>query len=221
MSFGVEPSSFVKSTIIIVVLLSILFIVAGIIISKKDPRKMPKGILFLLISVVDFINKHSKNYFSERWRFFAPYLFAVCAFLGLANTISLFGLTPPLGNVFLALTLSIITFFMIQISAIKCQGIRDRLIGFFGPVKWLTPLFLPMNIISEFTTPLSMGLRLFGNIMSGVAIAAIITFTFGWLSILPTALIIHPIFDLAFGLLQMYVFFMLSTMFLTQVANTD
>ena len=109
-----------------------------------------------------------------------------------------------------------------------------------GPVKGISFLVFPISIIGEITTPFSMGMRMFGNIFSGLVIAGVViggTEMLGGLlataitgvigevigtsisSLIATVVIagiIHPIFDIFFGLLQMYVYFMLTTMFIKQ-----
>ena len=64
----------------------------------------------------------------------------------------------------------IMTFTLIQMTGIKFQGFGSYLKGFVDP----NPLFLPINLIGEIATPFSLGLRLFGNILSGSVIMALI-----------------------------------------------
>ena len=72
----------VVSTIIIVSILAIVFIVVGLKVNKLDPSKAPKGFMFLCVFIVDFFNKFLEEYISgNRLKFFGPYLFTIIIFL--------------------------------------------------------------------------------------------------------------------------------------------
>lgn len=206
----------VKSTLIIVAILSIVFIIVGVKVKKLKPEDTPKGFLFLCVTIVSFFNDYIHDYIhgKKRFRFLAPYLFTIIVFLGVANIVALFGLTPPLSNIGVAMTFSVLTFIMIKISEFKFQGIWNKLKGLVGPVKVLAPIMIPINLIGEVSTPFSMGLRLFVNLMSGTVIA-IMVFTalnsLTWVLSLVAGVGLHAIFDIFFGLIQAFVFFMLST----------
>jgi F-type H+-transporting ATPase subunit a len=57
---------------------------------------------------------------------------------------------------------------------IKMNGIKEYLKGFLGPVKFMIPIMLPMNIISEIANPVSLTLRMFGNLLGGLIIGTLI-----------------------------------------------
>jgi len=219
----------VISTLIIIAVLAIVFIIAGQKIKKLDPAETPKGFLFLCITIVDFFHNFLTDYMSGKsLKFFAPYLFTLILFLGVANTAALVGLTPPLGNIGVAMSYSILTFVMIKIAEFKFQGIKSKLSGLVGPVKPLAPLMIPINLIGEISTPFSMGLRLFVNIMSGVVISAMVFAIIGALQIIVVQIIgfammgvvLHLMFDIFFGLIQAFVFFMLTTVNLAMASES-
>lgn len=202
----------VVSTIIIISILALVFIIVGIRVKKLDPSKTPKGFVFLCVLIVDFFNDFLKDYISgKKLKFFAPYLFTIIIFLAFANTASLFGLAPPLANIGVALSFSLMTFIMIKVAEFKFQGIWNKLKGIMGPVKVLSPIMIPINLIGEISTPFSMGLRLFVNLMSGTVIAAMVYAAVGWLGGIFAGVLLHSMFDIFFGLIQAFVFFMLST----------
>ncbi|MCK4551485.1 MAG: F0F1 ATP synthase subunit A [Tenericutes bacterium] len=214
----ISPS--VISTLIIVVFLSIIFIIAGVKIKKMDPAKTPKGFMFICISIVEFFNKFLSEYIEEKkFNFFAPYLFTIIIFLAFANTASLVGLPAPLSNIGVALSFSILTFIMMRVTEFKYLRLKDMLNGIIGPVKPLAPLMIPINLIGEISTPFSMGLRLFVNLMSGAVIAAIVYGLVGWLGGLLAGILLHAMFDIFFGLIQAFVFFMLSTVNLSMASE--
>ena len=221
-------SASMKTSIIIFVVLALFFIIMGIKFSKMDPIKdeVPtKGLKFLAVVLVDTINKFVENNIPTVKRsFYAPYLLAIASFISLANIASCFGLNPPFANLGIALVLSLFAFMIFQYTGLKYQGIKERIKGFMGPMKAISFLIFPISIIGEITTPLSMGMRMFGNIFSGVILAGIVLSVSRGLGIylgsmiatFAVTAILHPIFDIFFGLLQMYVYFMLTTMFIKQ-----
>jgi len=223
-----EFSASMKTSIIIFVLLAIFFIVMGRVFAKMDPEKdeIPtKGLKFVSVVLVDTINNFVVNNFGKENRnLYASYFLGIASFISLANIASVFGLNPPFGNLGVALSLSVLAFIIFQFTGLKFQGIKGRIDGLLGPVKAFSFLVFPISIIGEFTTPFSMGMRMFGNIFSGIVIAGLV-FVVGdalgavigsAVATLAIAAVIHPIFDIFFGLLQMYVYFMLTTMFVKQ-----
>ena len=93
----------------------------------------------------------------------------------------------------------------------KYIGVWKKIDGLLGYVKPLAPIMLPINLIGDVSTPFSMGLRLFVNLMSGVVIAGMVYAALHWVAGLFVGVVLHAIFDIFFGLIQAFVFFMLTT----------
>jgi F-type H+-transporting ATPase subunit a len=211
----------VVSSLIIVTFLSVMFIIVGNKIGKHDPKSMPKGFLFFWVWIVDSFNEFIREHLSgDRFKRFGPYLFSILMYLVFANTVSLFGLQPPLANLGVAMTFSVITFFLIKFSEMKYQGVLKKLDGLLGYVKPLAPIMLPINLIGEFSTPVTMGMRLFGNLMSGMVISVMIYTATGWFAGIIAGVFVHAIFDIFFGLIQAFVFFMLSLITLSMASDS-
>ena len=226
MSMGLEFKLFaplspnVISSLIVVAALSIIFIIVGSKIGKLSPKTMPKGFLFFWIMVVEVFNNFIKEHLNgTRFKLFAPYLFSVIMYLAVANTISLFGLQPPLANLGIALTFSVITFFLIKFAELKYMGVLKKMDSLLGYVKPLAPIMLPINLIGEFSTPLTMGMRLFGNLMSGMVISVMVYTSLHWIGDIVAGVFIHVLFDIFFGLIQAFVFFMLSLISISMASD--
>ena len=214
-------SASIISTIIIISILSLVFIIVGIKVSKMEPEETPKGFIFICISIVDFFNAFLKDYVKgKKFDFFAPYFFTIIIFLAFANTIALFGLNPPLGNIGVALSFSVLTFFMIKVAEFKFQGVWNKVKGLVGPVWWLFPISIPTNLIGEVSTPFSMGLRLFVNLLSGIIISTMIFAGLHWVFSIFVGTLLHAIFDIFFGLIQAFVFFMLSVITISMASES-
>lgn len=232
-NFSEHVSTSTGTVIVIFLFLALFFIITGHAFSKLDPEKddVPtKGPLFIAMILVDVINKFTRNNLGQKYvKPFAPYLLGISSMLLLGNLSSLFGLTPPVTNLAVALSMSVLAFMTFEITSIRYMGLKGKIKSLLGPVPAVSPLILPISIIGEFTTPFSMGLRLFGNIFSGVLLCGILigaaealgVFLGSLISVTFIAVLIHPLFDIAFGLIQMYIYLMLTTMFIKQNANID
>ena len=101
---------------------------------------------------------------------YLPLLGTLFIFLLTANLSGLLpGIEAPTGNLETAGALAMIVFFSVHYFGIKAKGVQGYLLRFVRP----TWVMLPLNLISEVTRTLSLGVRLFGNVMSGAFIVAI------------------------------------------------
>lgn len=216
---NVSPN--IKASLIIVVFLIIFCIIVGAKAKKHDPTKPTKGVLMLAEWMVDWINSMCKENLGKNWKKYAPMMVTLAMFIFVANISGLFGLANPTANVSITVALGFISATMIQATAIKYNGWKNYLKGFLDP----SPIMLPLNIISEVVTPFSLGLRLFGNILSGGLILTLIYKSLAIIKIgaVPVGAIIsvfvaptfHAIFDVFFGAIQVYVFILLTIIFIS------
>lgn len=216
---GIYKSS--NFAIIAVSLIIIIFIIiVGIKLKKHDPNKPPKGILMVAEMLVTWTNGLCQEALGSRWKKFAPYVLFEGMFLLVANLSGLLGLMPPTANICVTLALGIVTGVIIHVAAIKYSGLKSYLKSYLDPISFM----LPINIFSELVTPISMGLRLFGNIFSGTLVMTMVYYVLGqiWIWVIPAGYIItpiitpilHAIFDVFLGFIQVYVFMLLTVVFI-------
>ena len=125
-----------------------------------------------------------------------------------SNISGLLGLRPPTADYGVTLPLGLISFTLIQYNNIKYNK-AGAFTSLFQPL----PLLFPINLIGEIAVPISLSLRLFGNVLSGTVIMGLLygllyKITWGWPGIL------HVYFDLFSGCIQAYVFAMLTMVFI-------
>ena len=140
---------------------------------------------------------------------FAPYMLSLGAFLACANLSGLLGFVPPTSDYNVTLALALITFAMIHFFSVKTKGIGGYLKQYTEPIAILTPI----NILGELANPVSLSFRLFGNILSGMLIMSLVYQGLGLISkfIIPlVAWPLHGYFDVFSGMLQTFIFLMLS-----------
>ncbi len=112
---------------------------------------------------------------------------------------------PPTGSLSTTVALAISVFLAVPFFGIEKSGILAYLKSYLKP----TPIMLPFNLISEVTRTLALAVRLFGNIMSGGMIVAIL------LSITPFLFpIIMKALGLLTGMVQAYIFSILATVYI-------
>ncbi len=158
---------------------------------------------------------------------FAPYIGTLITFSALGSLSSLTGLRPITADLNVPLAWALVTFVMVQIFKIKGNGIISYFKGFFKP----TPVIAPLNIISEVANPISMAFRHFGNIASGVVITSLVYMALAGLSSMLFNAVPIPLFqlgipaflsiyfDLFTGVLQAYIFCMLTMVFVAEATS--
>ena len=205
---------------IVFVILIVFAIVANRAIKKADPAKAPSGfvnVLELLVETVDNLLVSTMG--AKHGPRFANYIGSLLALLLLCNLSGLLGLRPPTADFGVTFPLAVISWLMIQYNGIKYQKM-GKLKSLFEPIF----LFFPINVISELSTPISMSLRLFGNMFSGTIMMALI---YGLLKVGSVSLAIawpaalHAYLDLFAGALQAYVFAMLTMVFVSNQIGDD
>jgi F-type H+-transporting ATPase subunit a len=101
--------------------------------------------------------------------------------------------------------LAVIVFFSVHVFGVSQHGLGGYLKGYLKP----NPLLLPLNILSEFTRSFSLMMRLFGNIMSGELVIAIIVALAGLLVPIP-----FMAFEILVSLVQAYIFTVLAAVYI-------
>lgn len=168
--------------------------------------------------IVEFINNIVKDAIGEHhWKAFAPYLGTVMLFLIFANTVSIFNvipgesfkLRPPTRNINVTACLAVMSIAVVIYAGIRYKKVSGWLKSFVEPI----PLMLPFKILDYGIKPLSLALRLFGNILGAFIVMELIYAAMP--PIVPAALSLY--FDLFDGILQAYVFMFLTSLYIAEV----
>jgi F-type H+-transporting ATPase subunit a len=115
------------------------------------------------------------------------------------------GYQAPTGSLSTTTALALCVFVAVPIFGIRSQGLGRYLKSYLEP----TPIMLPFQIVGEFSRTLALAVRLFGNIMSGNLLVAIL------LSLVPLFVpVVMQVLGLVFGLIQAYVFAVLALVYL-------
>ena len=186
--------------------------------------------------LVEMANKFVVGNMGEKFRYFVPFVAALFATSLVSNLIGLVGLRSPTADVSTEMAWAITVFVLITAQKIKTNGLGGYLKDFTTPI----PLLTPFNILGEIATPIGMAFRHFGNILSGVVIntlvyAALAVASSALLGLIPGAVgavlsqipildvgipaILSIYFDWVSGVLQAYIFCMLTVMFIANAAE--
>ena len=203
-----DPLSPIASTIYITAGLILFFVILFFFIRRVDSKGKTPLWLIPFLWIVDLINGFVKENIGIRWKAYAPWFLTLIVFIFFGNISSVYLLENPTGYVIVTFALAICSFIVIRLAGITSNGIGGYLKGFLDP----TPIMLPMNIFSELTLPVSLSLRLFGNVISGSCISILIKNLLGWYAV-PIMPFINLLFDIAFGIIQVAVFVILSIIF--------
>ncbi len=188
--------------------------------------------------LVETADKFVIGNMGSKFAYMVPFVAALFATSLVSNLISLFGVWSPTADLNTEIVWALVVFVMITAQKIKTGGFGGYLKGFTQPI----PVLTPFNILSELATPISMAFRHFGNILSGVVINALIygslilasSKLFGLIPgvvgnvlsnvpILAVGLpaILSVYFDWFTGVMQAYIFCVLTTMYIANAAAEE
>ncbi len=148
------------------------------------------------------------NILGEKGKRYIPYLLTVLLYLGIANMLGLIGIAPPTKELNTTAALAVMSIILIQYAAIHQRGVGGWLKHFAHPMG----IMAPMNVLELVIKPLSLCMRLFGNILGAYIIMEMIILCVP--AVVP--LVFSMYFDVFDGLLQAYVFCFLTALFIQE-----
>jgi len=202
------------TTWIVMGLLVVLGIVVRVQSRKWDSAKKPTRLQNIMEMCVETFERFFRSSASEKIDYLAPWFFSLFAFLLFSNVVGVVGLRNPTADWGVTFPLAATSFVLIQFVGFRYRP-KEHLKGFIEPMF----LFLPLNIMGELAKPISLSFRLFGNVLGGFILMSLL-YGLAPLAvrlIFPVAL--HLYFDLAAGVLQAFIFTVLSLTFVGLAAE--
>ena len=223
----------ITDTIVVMWLIMAFLIIASLLLTRHM-KTVPEGHQNFVETVVEFVNNLARDAIGHHWKHFAPYIGTVLLFLAVANTISIFNiipsgedlyrlthigffehlphfaLKPPTKDINAPASMAVMSSLLILFSGIRFKSFKGWLRGLVEPV----PLVLPFKLLEYFIVPLSLCLRMFGNILAAYMIMELVYM--GIRQFLPAVWapgVLSIYFDLFDGLLQAYVFVFLTSLY--------
>lgn len=208
---GLETFPHVTYTWVIMALLVVSSIVVGQTI-KVVPVGMQNAFEAIIVTLADFMDET----IGHGGRKFLPLIGTLAFFILPANLLGLIpGCASPTANVNTNLALALTVFVFYQWTGIRKHGF-GYIKQFMGPVWWMTPLMLPIEIISHLARPVTLAMRLFGNIKGEDLVILILTFLVPLL--LPIPMMAFAVFT---STLQTLVFILLSMVYLAGAVSDE
>ena len=203
---------YLTTTHISLIIVSLVIIVFALVarqkINKASAEDTPGVIQNICELIVSTVDNMVKGIMGENGKRFRNWIATVFVFALLCNISGLFGLRPPTADYGVTFSMGVITFCIIHYNGVKKNSYR-HFTNLFKPI----PLLFPINLIGEIAVPLSLSLRLFGNLLSGTVMMGLI---YGLLSPPITTgipAVLHVYFDIFSGCIQAYVFCMLTMVY--------
>jgi F-type H+-transporting ATPase subunit a len=215
--------TFNVDTIWATALAGLLVIGFGLLIRRRVTAGVPRGPQLFFETVTSAVTRQVESTMGLRTApFVVPLAITLFFFILTANWLALIPsghhpeyLAPPTADVNLAYALALLVIFGVHLTGIRKKGFG----GYYGhlakPYWWLAPI----NVIEEIAKPITLSLRLFGNIFSGVIMVSLIALFPAYILWGPN--IAWKLFDLFIGLIQAFIFALLTILYFGSVAADE
>ncbi|MEP6147122.1 MAG: F0F1 ATP synthase subunit A [Nisaea sp.] len=175
----------------------------------RDSDRLQAILETVVVGILDQITEVA----GKSARSLLPLLATLFLFIATANSISILpGIEAPTARIETAAALAAVVFISVHFYGIRARGLLSYLAGFAKPKL----IMLPLNLLSEITRTLSLMVRLFGNVMSGEFMIALVLALAGLFVPIPLMAL-----ELLLGLVQAYIFAILAGVFIGAAINAQ
>ena len=206
---GIPVSEAVVVTWIIMAVLIIAAIPLGRNLTLTNCSKKQ----LLLESFFGMLDDFFYGLVGEKGKDYIPYLMTVIIYIGFANIIGIFGMKSPTKDIRVTAALAVMSIVLVQVAGIRARGIKGWLKSFTEPI----PIITPINILEIVIKPLSLCMRLFGNVLGAFIIMEMIELVVP--AVIPMAFSLY--FDFFDGFIQAYVFVFLTSLYIKEAIGEE
>lgn len=196
-----------ESTVITWIIMAVLILFSFIMTRnlKIDHISKRQAVIELVVTKLTGI---CENMIGEEGKRYVPYLTTVMIYIGVANVVGIFGLKSPTKDLSVTVALAVMSIVLVEFAGIYQNGVKKWLHKFAEPVAIVTPL----NLLEVITKPLSLCMRLFGNVLGAFVIMELLK------KVVPVFIpvVFCLYFDIFDGLLQAYVFVFLTSIYIKE-----
>ena len=196
-----------ESVVVTWIIIAAVLLVCLIITRNLSVEHPGKGQL-ALESFVEWLYRFFGETIGENGKRYVPYLVAVLIYIAISNLIGIIGFKPPTKDMNVTIALSLMSIILIEASGVIAKGAKGFLHSFAEPMAIITPI----NILEVFIRPLSLCMRLFGNVLGSFVIMELLKLVVP--VVLPALASLY--FDIFDGLIQAYVFVFLTSLFMKE-----
>ena len=196
-----------ESVVVTWIIMAVIMIVSLIMVRNLKVRNI-SGRQAAVESAFSFVYNFFLDLLGEEGKAYIPYMITVMLYLLISNMIGLLGFKPPTKDLNVTASLAVMSIVLVEAAGIRKKGVKGWIRGFAEPL----PAVAPINVLEIFIRPLSLCMRLFGNIMGATVVMALIK------NLLP---LIVPLpfsgyFDIFDGAIQAYVFVFLTSLYIKE-----
>lgn len=206
--------SFNLDTLISTAIAAVIVAGFGVYLARRATAGVPSGLQLTFETVTEQVEEQVEDQIGIKTApFVVPLAISLFFFILISNLISILPhafetyVRPPTSDVNLTYALAFFVIVLVHITGIRARGARK----YFGHFAQPFPALLPLEIITEIVKPFTLALRLFGNILSGGVMVAVIALLPTWIYWLPTSL--WKLFDVFVGVLQAFIFMLLTIIY--------
>ncbi|HEV7192969.1 MAG TPA: F0F1 ATP synthase subunit A [Jatrophihabitantaceae bacterium] len=197
-----------------------IILLLGFLVRRNASTREPTKLQLVFETVVDEVEKQVESSMGIRTApFVVPMALALFLFILIANLIAIVPtghhpeyVPPPASDVNLTYALALTVIGTMHVVGIRKKGLR----GYYGHLFRKPYLLIPLNIVEEVMKPITLALRLFGNIFAGTIMVALIASMPAVILWLPD--ILWKLFDALIGLIQAFIFGLLTILYFSSVA---
>lgn len=201
----------VTETVVVMWIIMGIMIIGGFLLTRNLKVENCSKRQLVLESLYTWLEKFFSGLVGKAGEAYVPYLIILIIYIVIANLFGIFGFKSPTKDICMTGIMAVFTIVLVQIAGIRAKGVKGWLKSFGAPV----PIVLPINILELGIKPLSLCMRLFGNVLGAFVIMKLIE------AVVPV--VIPPVFSLYFdlfdGAIQAYVFTFLTALYIQEAVE--
>ena len=196
-----------EATVVTWIIMAVL-VAASVLLTRNLKVIHPGRRQLLLEAFISKIYDFFYGILGKEGSRYIPYLMSVAVYIGVANLVGVFGFKAPTKALNVTAGLAIMSIFLIEYAGVHQKGVKGWLHSFAEPVAVVAPI----NVLEIFIRPLSLCMRLFGNVLGAFVIMELIKL------VIPVGFpaVLSLYFDVFDGLIQTYVFVFLTALFVRE-----
>jgi F-type H+-transporting ATPase subunit a len=210
-------------TIVATLIAGAIVIVLGILLRRSANARQPGKLQLFWEAVVQQVENQVESTMGLRTvPFVVPLAMTLFLFILIANWLAIIPtpgnpeyMPPPASDVNLTYALALFVIVSMHVTGVRKNGFR----GYYHHLITPSPIMLPINIIEELAKPLTLALRLFGNIFAGVIMVSLIALFPAWLLWAPE--LAWKLFDMFIGLIQAFIFGLLTIIYFSSIRPAE
>lgn len=197
-----------NESIVVTWIIMAVLVILSIVFVRNLRVENPGKVQLALESAIGWAQDFFEGIIGKENKRYIPYLITVALYLAVSNVIGLTGLKPPTKDLNVTAALGVMSMLLIEYSGIQKNGWKHWIGHFAKPI----PFIAPIMVLEVFIRPLSLCMRLFGNVLGGFVVMELIKQVVPLIAPIPLSFY----FDIFDGLLQAYVFVFLTAVYMNE-----